>query len=97
MYLFFDTETTGIPRNYKAPASDFKNWPCLVQIAWLVTDATGNEIASADTIEYRSNDNPARVRTTVVPEPDYQSTLAVLYLIVSDPNGTYLRAARARK
>ena len=67
MYLFFDTETTGIPRNYKAPASDFKHWPRLVQIAWLVTDATGNEIASADTIEYRSKDNPARVRTTVVP------------------------------
>jgi len=50
MYLFFDTETTGIPRNYKAPASDFKNWPRLVQIAWLVTDAQGSEIASAEHI-----------------------------------------------
>ena len=50
MYLFFDTETTGVPRNYKAPAADFKNWPRLVQIAWLVTDAEGMEIASAEHI-----------------------------------------------
>lgn len=50
MYLFFDTETTGIPGNYKAPASDLKNWPRLVQIAWLVTDAQGAEIATAEHI-----------------------------------------------
>jgi len=36
MYLFFDAETTGIPRNYKVPASDHRNWPRLVQIAWLL-------------------------------------------------------------
>lgn len=48
MYLFFDTETTGIPKNYKAPASDLKNWPRLVQIAWLVADASGNELGSAE-------------------------------------------------
>jgi DNA polymerase III subunit epsilon len=30
MYLFFDTETTGIPRNYKAPVADLQNWPRLV-------------------------------------------------------------------
>lgn len=50
MYLFFDTETTGIPKNYKAPVSDLKNWPRLVQIAWLVTDKSGNEIKSAEYI-----------------------------------------------
>ncbi len=50
MNLFFDTETTGIPRNYKAPASDLKNWPRLVQIAWLVADDAGNEISSAEYI-----------------------------------------------
>lgn len=49
-YLFFDTETTGIAQNYKAPASDLKNWPRLVQLAWLVADADGNEIASAEAI-----------------------------------------------
>ncbi len=50
MYLFFDTETTGIPKNYKAPASDLKNWPRLVQMAWLVADESGKEISSAEYI-----------------------------------------------
>ena len=50
MYLFFDTETTGIPRNYKAPASDHRNWPRLVQIAWLLADEKANEVASAEHI-----------------------------------------------
>jgi DNA polymerase-3 subunit epsilon len=43
MYLFFDTETTGIPRSHDAPASDVANWPRLVQIAWVLTDESGNE------------------------------------------------------
>lgn len=50
MYLFFDTETTGIPRDYKAPASDARNWPRMVQLAWLATDAEGNEQAAAEYI-----------------------------------------------
>jgi DNA polymerase-3 subunit epsilon len=36
MIFFFDTETTGIPRNYKAPVTDLNNWPRVVQLAWLV-------------------------------------------------------------
>ncbi len=39
MYLFFDTETTGLPKNYKAPASDTENWPRMVQIAWIIYDS----------------------------------------------------------
>ena len=42
--LFFDTETTGIPLNYKAPSSDTQNWPRLVQLAWILTDELGNRI-----------------------------------------------------
>ncbi len=34
MYLFFDTETTGLPKSFKAPMTDLNNWPRLVQIAW---------------------------------------------------------------
>jgi len=30
MYLFFDTETTGLPRNWKAPVTDLDNWPRMV-------------------------------------------------------------------
>jgi DNA polymerase III subunit alpha len=41
MYLIFDTETTGIPRNKTAPLTDFDNWPRLVQIAWQLHDSKG--------------------------------------------------------
>jgi DNA polymerase-3 subunit alpha len=41
MYLIFDTETTGIPRNKTAPLSDLDNWPRLVQIAWQLHSAAG--------------------------------------------------------
>jgi len=50
MYLFFDTETTGLPRNWKAPVSDLNNWPRLVQIAWLYFDNNGNKISGGDFI-----------------------------------------------
>jgi DNA polymerase III subunit alpha len=42
MFLIFDTETTGLPRNYNAPPSDLDNWPRMVQIAWQLHDAHGN-------------------------------------------------------
>ena len=41
MFLIFDTETTGLPRNYKAPLTDFDNWPRVVQIAWQLHDEKG--------------------------------------------------------
>ena len=50
MYLFFDTETTGLPRNWKAPVTDLNNWPRMVQIAWILSDSLGNRIDSDDFI-----------------------------------------------
>src|SRR3954452_24603165 len=41
MYLVFDTETTGLPRNYNAPISDTENWPRCIQIAWQLHDDAG--------------------------------------------------------
>ncbi|MDG1348301.1 MAG: DNA polymerase III subunit alpha, partial [Flavobacteriales bacterium] len=41
MYLIFDTETTGLPQNWKAPLTDFNNWPRCVQLAWQVHDVEG--------------------------------------------------------
>lgn len=38
MNLFFDTETTGVPRNHNAPVSDVENWPRLVQLGFIVMD-----------------------------------------------------------
>lgn len=44
MYLFFDTETTGLPKNWNAPVTDLNNWPRLIQIAWIYCDIDGNII-----------------------------------------------------
>ncbi len=43
MYLFFDTETTGLPFFRTAPVSDLMNWPRIVQLAWLLYDESGTE------------------------------------------------------
>ena len=50
MYLIFDTETTGLPRNWAAPISDTDNWPRCVQIAWQLHDKMGNLIEHQDYI-----------------------------------------------
>ena len=50
MYLFFDTETTGLPRSWKAPVTDLNNWPRMIQIAWILCNEDGDRIESADFI-----------------------------------------------
>lgn len=50
MILFFDTETTGLPNNWKAPISDFENWPRLVQLAYQLFDDNGNMLIEGDYI-----------------------------------------------
>ena len=40
-YLFFDTETTGVPKDYKAPMTDLENWPRIIQLAYIVCDSSG--------------------------------------------------------
>jgi len=41
MFIIYDTETTGLPKNYNAPLTDFENWPRLVQLAWQIHDEKG--------------------------------------------------------
>lgn len=41
MFLIFDTETTGLPKNWNAPLDDFDNWPRLIQIAWQIHNYEG--------------------------------------------------------
>tara|TARA_B110000908_G_C10266053_1_gene464077 strand:- start:2505 stop:6863 length:4359 start_codon:yes stop_codon:yes gene_type:complete len=48
MYLIFDTETTGLPRSWKAPFTDVDNWPRCVQIAWQIHDKWGELIETKD-------------------------------------------------
>ena len=39
MYLFFDTETTGLPKRWKCTVNEtLENWPRLVQLAWIMYD-----------------------------------------------------------
>lgn len=48
--LFFDTETAGLPRNWKAPHTDTCNWPRMVQLAWLVYSPQGQKLTEGNYI-----------------------------------------------
>ena len=50
MKLFFDTETTGLPKRYNASIEDLDNWPRIVQIAWLKYDDSGNFLSEHEYI-----------------------------------------------
>lgn len=50
LYLFFDTETTGTPFNYKAPSSDTRNWPRLVQLGWILMTEKGKKVSEKNYI-----------------------------------------------
>ena len=49
-YLFLKTNTTGLPRNWKAPITDTDNWPRMVQLAWILSDNNGNTTESMEFI-----------------------------------------------
>lgn len=48
MFIIFDTETTGLPKDWKAPITDTDNWPRCIQIAWQLHDEMGELIESKD-------------------------------------------------
>lgn len=48
MYLIFDTETTGLPKNWKLDYTHTDNWPRVVQIAWQIHDDFGNLVEHKD-------------------------------------------------
>lgn len=50
MYIVFDTETTGLPKDWKAPISQVDNWPRLVQLGWMLFDARHEWVAEANLI-----------------------------------------------
>ncbi len=47
MYLIIDSETTGLPRNWKAPISDVANWPRVIQMAWALFGSNNQPVESA--------------------------------------------------
>jgi len=48
MMLFFDTETTGLPRDWNAPITQTNNWPRMVQLAWLQYDDQQNLLSEVN-------------------------------------------------
>lgn len=44
MFLIFDTETTGLPLDYKISYKSTENWPRMVQISWQLHNAYGKLI-----------------------------------------------------
>ena len=52
MYLIFDTETIGLPKNFNISYTDFDNWSTArcVQLAWQLHDRFGNLISSGNDI-----------------------------------------------
>ncbi len=41
-YIFIDTETSGIPERLDIPVTETKQWPAILQLAWIVVDLDGN-------------------------------------------------------
>jgi len=41
MYLVFDTETNGLPKDYKAPMTDVDNFPRIIQMGYVVFSDSG--------------------------------------------------------
>jgi len=72
MYLFFDTETTGLAKDFNAPATDLENWPRITQIGWQLYDEDENlvnefcslikpdnwTIPTVEELEAQGNKNP---------------------------------------
>ncbi|MBL8889291.1 MAG: 3'-5' exonuclease [Planctomycetaceae bacterium] len=54
-YMFFDTETTGLPRQMDAPVARLDNWPRVVQLAWILTDFAGRVISEKQFLIQPSN------------------------------------------
>lgn len=51
-YLFFDTETSGLPASYKEPPSSGPNWPRILQLAWMLCDEYGHILDQSSSYVY---------------------------------------------
>mgnify|MGYP005811906785 CR=1 FL=1 len=46
MYLIVDSETSGLPRDWRAPVTRVDNWPRAIQIAWALYDRDGAPLSA---------------------------------------------------
>jgi DNA polymerase-3 subunit alpha len=90
MYLIFDTETTGFPKNFNAPHTDLDNWPRLVQIAWQCHDAEGklltaeNHIIKPDGFTIPFNAEKIHGISTQIAEEEGKPLAGILKLFTAD-------------
>jgi len=63
MYLFFDTETNGLPKNYKASMHDVDNWPRIIQLGWI--------LLNEDLTTYSENRHFIKPDGWTVPKEDF--------------------------
>ena len=95
-FLFFDTETTGIPQDYKAPCTNTDNWPRLVQLGWLLTDdkgvvlAEGNRIVRPDGFEIPQEASAVHGITTERALQEGEALLDVIFAFGADLNQSQL-------
>lgn len=50
MYLIVDTETTGLPKDYRASIQNTENWPRLIQLAYQLYDEKENLVKEVNHI-----------------------------------------------
>jgi DNA polymerase-3 subunit epsilon len=52
MYLVFDTETNGLPKDYKAPMTDVDNFPRIIQFGYVVFSDSGEIVKEYQSLIY---------------------------------------------
>jgi DNA polymerase-3 subunit epsilon len=94
-YVFFDTETTGLPKKWKAPVTDLDNWPRLIQLAYIVYSEKGEKLEEGNHIikpegfiipEGASNVHGITTDKAVEEGKDLTQILQQFYSIVSNCN-----------
>lgn len=48
--LFFDSETNGLPKDYRASYEDVDNWPRVFSLAWILANIDGSIISQGNFI-----------------------------------------------
>lgn len=64
-FLFFDTETTGLPKDWDASLADLGNWPRLVQLAFIFFDSNHKKISEGNFIIKPTNFNIPQESTDI--------------------------------
>ena len=94
-YVFFDTETTGLPKNWKAPVTELDNWPRLIQLAYIIYTENGEKLEVGNHIikpegfiipEEASNVHGITTEKALEEGKDLTQILQQFYSIVSDSN-----------